>query len=150
MKNSIFALFLFCFMSSGLVAQSSDTAPVRVPGEENTFSRVADMPQFPGCESFEGNKTACANKTMMKYIYKHPNFAAQQSLGVKGTCVYKFIVDANGAVSDVRIIRALRDDPAFINETKAIFEGMPTWNPGKQDGKAVNVEMSIPLSFAVR
>ena len=83
---------------------------------------------------------------MMRYInenLRYPEKAEQSD--VVGRAVVSFIVEPDGALSDIEIKRSL--DPAFDRMALLMVQGMPRWVPGKQDGKPVRVRYNIPVSF---
>ena len=99
------------------------------------YDVVEQMPHFPGGQS-----------AMMRYInenLRYPEEAEQSD--VVGRAVVSFIVEPDGALSDIEIKRSL--DPAFDRMALLVVQGMPRWVPGKQDGKPVRVRYNIPVSF---
>jgi protein TonB len=64
---------------------------------------------------------------------------------IRGTVFLTFIVEKDGSVSNVSIIKGVH--PLLDNEAiKAISES-PKWTPGLQRGLPVRVRFQIPLSF---
>ena len=103
--------------------------------EGRIYDVVEQMPHFPGGQS-----------AMMRYInenLRYPEEAEQSD--VVGRAVVSFIVEPDGALSDIEITRSL--DPAFDRMALLVVQGMPRWVPGKQDGKPVRVRYNIPVSF---
>jgi len=103
--------------------------------EGRIYEVVEQMPSFPGGQS-----------AMMRYInenLRYPEEAEQSD--VVERAVVSFIVEPDGALSDIEITRSL--DPAFDRMALLVVQGMPRWVPGKQDGKPVRVRYNIPVSF---
>lgn len=103
--------------------------------EGRIYEVVEQMPSFPGGQS-----------AMMRYInenLRYPEEAEQSD--VVGRAVVSFIVEPDGALSDIEITRSL--DPAFDRMALLVVQSMPRWVPGKQDGKPVRVRYNIPVSF---
>jgi len=103
---------------------------------QNTFMIVEDMPQFRGggIDKFRNyvQKTA-----------KYPTMA--QENGIEGTVYIKFVVDENGNISEIEIVRGV--DPSLNNEAKEVIAQAPSWEPGKQRGQPVRVQFTIPVAF---
>ena len=93
------------------------------------------MPVFPG-----------GDVALMRFLsnnIKYP-YSAQQN-GVQGKVVVKFVVDSVGNVVKAKILKGVMRD--LDEEALRVVNLLPKWSPGKQDGKAVNVKYSLPVSF---
>ncbi|MFP4365780.1 MAG: energy transducer TonB [Bacteroidales bacterium] len=104
--------------------------------EDNFFFFVEDMPDFRG-EGQEGFR---------KYIFdnlKYPQIAAEN--GIQGRVTVQFIVNADGSVSDVEVVRGV--DPALDREAIRVVKSSPKWTPGKQRGEPVRVAFFFPIDF---
>ena len=96
---------------------------------------VEQMPEFPG------GLTALMNYLRAKIHYP----AAAQSAGIEGRVIVSFIVELNGSVSNVEIVRGV--DSNLDQEALRVVRQMPKWKPGKQDGRAVRVKFHLPIKF---
>ncbi|NNF36806.1 MAG: energy transducer TonB, partial [Saprospiraceae bacterium] len=123
------------------------------PPAEEIFTTAEQMPRFPGCEDMAGSnaeKEACAKKKMLQYIYKNLNYPAiARENGVEGMCVIQFVVDRDGSVTNVNLVR---DIGAGCGEaaSKVVnsMNNMPQkWTPGKQRGRPVKVLYTLPVRF---
>ena len=122
---------------------------------EEIFRIVEQMPRFPGCEDSgsKDEKTACAQKKLLEFIYaniKYPAIAREN--GVEGTCVIQFVVEKTGKVTDAKVVRdigagcgdeALRVVNLMNKENKK-------WTPGKQRGRPVRVQFTLPVKFKLQ
>lgn len=93
------------------------------------------MPVFPG-----------GNDSLTAYIRSHlkyPDKATEK--GIEGKVLVGFVVDKSGAVRDVEIKRSA--DPLLDAEALRVVRSFPAWQPGTQDGKAVNVSYVLPFNF---
>ncbi|MDP2112885.1 MAG: TonB family protein [Bacteroidota bacterium] len=99
------------------------------------FSMVEEMPQFPG--GFEALKTYVA--ASMKY----PTIALENV--IQGQVTVKFVVDKSGKVTNTRVSRSV--DPSIDKEALRIVNSLPKWEPGKQNGEAVDVSYEMPINF---
>ena len=96
---------------------------------------VDEKPVFPGGEM-----------AMMEFIganIHYPDKAIKD--GKQGTVVCQFVVNSKGKISDVKIMRSV--SPEMDAEAVRVIKSMPTWTPGKQDGKAVNTAYTLPIRF---
>lgn len=148
MKNTIliFFLSLFCISAN---AQNDSTETVEAPQESNTkkstikaeapsvFTYVEQMPEYAGGET--------EMLLFIKENLKYPEEALEEGLEAK---VYvKFVVDENGAISNVISVRPAGN--GFDEEAIRVVESMPEWKPGKQNGRAVKVHFQIPIRFSI-
>lgn len=65
--------------------------------------------------------------------------------GITGKVFAQFIIDKDGSVSDVKIMRSV--NPLLDEEVIRVLNSMPKWTPGKQDGENVKVTFQIPVNF---
>ena len=106
--------------------------------EDQIFVKVEDMPEFRG-----GGVDA-----FRRYIQKHldyPVMAAEN--GIEGTVYLQFVVNKDGSISDVSILRGV--DPALDEEAKTTVQEAPDWEPGRQRGRPVRVMFSIAIAFRI-
>ncbi|MCC8146283.1 MAG: energy transducer TonB [Bacteroidales bacterium] len=99
------------------------------------FSHVEQMPRF-----------GSGDQDLMEYLtknIKYPPIAAEQ--GIQGTVVLRFVVNPDGSVSNVEVIRPL--NPNLDKEAVRVVSSMPKWRPGEQNGVKVPVYYSLPVRF---
>ncbi|NJC27198.1 energy transducer TonB [Neolewinella antarctica] len=106
------------------------------------------MPLFPGCESISDydERKVCADRNMLEFIYKnirYPSHARQ--FGVQGIGVVKFVVEKDGSLGDVEVIRGLDTDVSA--ELLRVVSLMPDWEAGEQGGEKVRVLFNLPVKF---
>jgi len=117
--------------------------------DNEIFKTVDEMPRFPAdCEDATSDQALkqCADRAMLEFIYssiKYP--AAARNVGVEGTVVAKYTIDANGAVVNPSIERGIGS--GCDEEVLRILKAMPRWTSAQKDGKAVAVEMVLPVRF---
>jgi len=108
------------------------------------FGLVEEVPVFPGCEDSDDPRS-CFNKHMQEHIranFSYPKEAIDQ--GIQGRVNIMFTIDPSGKVTDIK----KRGPSKFLeNEAVRIIELLPQMQPGRQQGKAVSVPYSIPISF---
>lgn len=90
------------------------------------------------------------DKAMMKYLrdnIKYPEKARDN--GIEGTVFVNFIVDEKGKVREVVASDVVGDDidQTLKDESVRVVTAMPVWVAGRQHGKNVDVNFSIPITF---
>ena len=122
-----------------LKAKEEIAAP-EPPKEEDSkvFDVVEQMPSFPGGQA-----------ALMKWLADNMNYpviAAEN--GVQGRVVVQFVVEKDGSVSDVQVVKSV--DPSLDKEASRVVSAMPKWIPGKQNGAAVRVKYTVPVTFKLQ
>ncbi len=106
--------------------------------ETKVFDVVEQMPSFPGGPT--------ALMTYLSQNTKYPVVA--QENGVQGRVVVSFVVERDGSITDVRVVRSV--DPSLDKEATRVVKSMPNWIPGKQNGSTVRVKYNVPVSFKLQ
>lgn len=122
------------------VAQRVADEPVQPKPEveKKIFEVVEQQPSFPGGQG-----------ALMAYLRDHINYpAVAQENGVQGRVVLQFVVEPNGSISGVKVVRGV--DPSLDKEAVRVVKGMPNWIPGKQNGQAVRVRFTLPVQFKLQ
>lgn len=136
-------------------SELSDSANISSPSNEEVFKVVEDMPRFPGldCEDIAGDskaKKACADKAMLQFIYKQITYPAiARKNGVEGTVVIQFVIEKDGFISNVKIVRDIGSEcgQEALRVVKAMNDLPKRWISGKQRGKPVRVQFNLPIKF---
>ncbi len=112
---------------------------VEADGNDDTIYRaVEQMPQFPGGEA-----------ALMKYIDSHINYPPEAAKNnVKGVVIVRFVVKKDGSIGEVKVVRSVDKD--LDKEAIRVVKSMPKFTPGRQDGKAVNVWFTLPVTFTLK
>lgn len=67
--------------------------------------------------------------------------------GVEGRVLASFVVEADGSVGSVRIIRS--PHPVLSREVVRALAESPRWTPGSQNGEPVRVKYTVPVDFRI-
>lgn len=112
--------------------------------EPDVYDVVGEMPSFPGGDT-----------ALVKFMNKNlffPVVAVEQGIerrliedGVEGHLVVSFIVEKDGSLSNIEVIKNL--DPSCDYEATRVVKMSPKWNPGKQNGQPVRVRYTFPIKF---
>ena len=124
------------------------------------FYVVEQMPVFP-CIDIKYNrydengeiighrtKEYCGDEGLMRYIQKNVRYPAiAKEYNITGKVYVSFIVDKQGSVTNVKIVRGV--DKNLDAEALRVVSLLPKYKPGKQRGKAVRVMFTIPINFTL-
>ena len=116
------------------------TAPVEDNEKaDNTPVVSADMmPSFPGGDA-----------ALMRWLGQNIRYPADaMENGIQGRVFVRFTVDKNGNIHDPKVIRGV--DPSLDREALRVINAMPRWIPGKNNGRAVAVYLTLPVTFKMR
>jgi protein TonB len=119
-----------------VVVEKKEEKPKEV--KEEVFRSVEQMPQFPGGEA-----------ALMKYLQSHINYppmAAENN--VQGRVVVQFVVDKTGKVGEVKVLRSVDKD--LDKEAVRVCKSLPKFTPGRQNGQAVSVWYTLPVTFKLQ
>lgn len=94
-----------------------------------TFLNSADLAQF-------------LNKWVYQYL-KYPEVAVRN--GVQGRVVVEFIIEKDGKVTNVRVVRGVSDE--LDAEAVKVISASPKWKPGRVKGEKVRIAISLPVEF---
>lgn len=111
--------------------QPSDTTRV--------YQVVEQMPEFPGGQN--------ELMTFLRNSIIYPQEA--RDAGIQGKCFVTFVVDSNGKIKDARVQKSSGNE-ALDKESVLVVESMPRWTPGKQNGKNVAVQYTLPIMFRLQ
>nr|WP_297231422.1 energy transducer TonB [uncultured Prevotella sp.] len=124
---------------SDIAVAAPPPPPAPKPEVSNkVFDVVEEMPHFPG--------GAAALQAFLSSNTKYPVVA--QENGVQGRVIVSFVVERDGSITDVRVVRSV--DPSLDREATRVVKSMPRWSPGKQNGSAVRVKYTVPVVFRLQ
>jgi TonB family protein len=106
--------------------------------EEAPFVVVEELPEFPGGED-----------AMMTWIAANINYPAEAlKRKIQGKVYVSFTVSAAGKVNDAVITKSV--SPLLNEEAIRVISSVHDWKPGSQGGKAVNIQMLVPVEFKLK
>lgn len=104
--------------------------------DNEIYEVVENMPRFPN-----GGMQA-----LMQYLNENIRYPeAATKAGVQGRVTVQFIVDKDGSIDDVKILRSV--NPDLDAEAIRVIKMMPRWEPGTHKGKPVRVKYTVPVMF---
>ena len=105
------------------------------PIEEAPFIIVEDMPEFPG-----------GMDAFYKFIGKKVKYPAQaRRMGIEGRVYLQFVIEKDGSIGDLFVAKGV--GAGLDEESLRVMNLVPNFKPGKQRGKPVRVQMTIPINF---
>ena len=127
--------------------------PEEVIEEVEIFTIVEDMPLFPGCEKAgsKQERDQCTQNEIYKYIAQNTKYPPMaKDAGISGTVYIRYLVNEKGKVTDVEVLRGVSGGKSLDDEAVRVIKSLPTMTPGKQRGKPVRVQYTVPVRFNLR
>jgi len=123
-------------------SELSKTEPARastyhdtIPEDQKVFFAVENPAEFPG-----------GMVALMKFVRNTLRYPAEaRRMGIEGNVHIKFIVDQNGDISNVEIVKGINQ--SLNEEAIRIVKLFPKWNPGMQNGRTVKSQFVLPIPF---
>lgn len=107
--------------------------------EAEAFVIVEDMPTFGkgGIDEFRAH---------VQKNLRYPDAAAENN--IQGRVWINFVVNEKGEVTKIKVVKSV--DPLLDKEAVRAVSLSPKWKPGRQRGKAVRVQFTIPIIFMLQ
>ncbi len=116
--------------------------------EPDFFVIVEDMPHSCDCGGItdKEEQRQCTEQAIYKHLSKNLKVPAMiRDARMKQTAYVSFIIDKKGDVADIKVLNDVL--PAVKQEAARVVKSLPCFKPGKQRGKSVNVQYTIPITF---
>jgi protein TonB len=116
-------------------SMTSDTKKSALIKTSATNQHKETMPEFPG-----------GMQELSRFIGKNisiPKDGSGKSL--RGKSIIRFTVDSLGKVKNPTAV--MYTHPFLRDEAIRVIKSLPKWKPGTRDGKPLNVEMVLPVTF---
>ncbi len=95
---------------------------------------------------FPGGELAMQDFIIENIVYP----VKEKKEGIVGTCYLTFVIETDGTLSNIRILRGVPGGEGYDQEAMRIIRSMPKWKPGMQYGKIVRVQFNLPIRFTLR
>jgi TonB family protein len=119
-------------------AKTSDDHTRQNPHHE-IFTFVENPPTYPGGE-----------EALASYLSKNIRYPKEaQEHNISGTVYVQFVVQADGTVTDAKIVGA-RKGGGLEEESLRVVNSMPKWTPGMQHGHKVAVQFNLPIHYTLQ
>ena len=121
-----------------IITKKAAQANKQQSAQEEAFIKVESMPTFQG-----GDLNGYRNWFQSQLQYP----AEAKEKGIKGRVIFSFVVEKDGSVSEFKVLNT--PDKLLSAEVERVFKLTPKWEPGKQNGKAVRVKYTVPITFTL-
>ena len=119
-----------------VVVEQKEDKPKVEP--EKIFNSVEQMPEFPG-----------GHAALLKYLNSHIQYPPQAAEnGKEGKVTVQFVVEKDGHVGEVRVIRSVDKD--LDREAVRVCKTLPKFTPGRQNGQPARVWFTLPVVFKLQ
>lgn len=111
--------------------------------ESDKRSEMADGVIADRNAEFPGGMNA-----MVAFVSEHMSYPEEaKGSGVEGKVLVEFVIDQDGTAGNAVVKKSL--SPELDAAALAIIDQMPKWTPAMKDGKAVSMELVLPVSFVL-
>ena len=115
--------------------RSGKKEPEGTPDSNKAYDVVDEMPQFPG-----------GPYALFEFISKNIQYPKEaEDANLQGRVIVSFVVEKDGSVSNAKVVRPI--DPLLDAEALRVVNSMPKWIPGKQNGEAIRIKYTVPVTF---
>ena len=125
-------------LNKTIITEQVIEEPKVVDEQPMSIAMVEQKPEFPGGE-------AAMYKWLSDNIV-YPSAASEE--GVQGRVVVEFVVDRDGSITNVKVVR--QRHPALDKEALRVIKAMPKWIPGRNNGQPVKVTYTLPVTFKLQ
>jgi TonB family protein len=112
-----------------------ETASYKID-KDTIYTFGTKNPEYPG-----------GAEAIVKYLSENLQYPSRTSQS-PGTVYIKFVVQKNGALSDIKVQRSV--NAAFDQEALRVIREMPSWIPGEYNTRPVNMSYILPVKFSLR
>ena len=107
-------------------------------GKSYSYSVLSENPKFPGGDA--------QLMTFLQRNIKYPDY--ERDNNIQGKVLLRFVVDSNGDVSDIQIIRHV--SKGLDEEALRVVKHLPSFKPGIHRGQTVNVYFNLPIVYRLQ
>ncbi len=134
MKKILFVgvLALFATMFGSAVANADD----------NVYQshQVDVKAEFPG-----------GDKEMYAFLGNTVKYPEEfKAAGISGKVIVQAIINEDGTITEVRVLRNLTNEQAFADAFIAGIKALPKWKPAEKGGNKVKMFYMMSMSFAMK
>ncbi len=123
-----------------IIAPPTEVAGPGEPAAPEIFTIVEENAEFPG-----------GIAEMAKFIQKNLQYPAMaREAGISGKCFLKFVVNEDGDISNVEVLKGVSGCPDCDREAIRVVKSMPKWKPAKMTGRSVKCYFNLPISFKIQ
>ena len=124
-------ILLACLLP--LIVQAQDTIPA--DSEQEIFIDRYNVPEFPG-----------GQKALFEYLANNVRYP---DADITGRVIVQFLVQADGSITDIEVIRSL-GYPEFDEEAVRVISEMPQWVWKHDPGDSAPMRYTVPVNFKLQ
>jgi periplasmic protein TonB len=122
-----------------LVGETKNVQTIVTNPKREVYGNVEEEAFFPG-----------GYPALMSYIQSNLVYPSEGiEINAQGKCYLRFIVDFEGRISSVKVLRGIAGCPECDKEAIRVLKGMPEWKPGKVGGMSVSSYFDLPINFSL-
>ena len=128
---------------------SIHTDVIDEPEPEVHWTKVEQVPVFPGCKGNNEQLKKCLSDKIRRFVAKKFNTEIAQDLGLSGERVKiltQFTIDTKGNIINILTRSKYKD---LEKEAARVINKLPKMTPGKQRFRPVKVTYNLPIIFNV-
>ncbi len=123
-----------------IIAPPTEVSGPGEPAAPEIFTIVEENAEFPG-----------GIAEMAKFIQKNLQYPSMaREAGISGKCFLKFVVNEDGDISNVEVLKGVSGCPDCDREAIRVVKSMPKWKPAKMTGRSVKCYFNLPISFKIQ
>ena len=146
-KCLLFAISALVLLVIVIAPASANEQDKRGKTTQTRKDTATDDKVYEVCEQmpiFEGGDAA-----LLKYLRENLKYPDKtKDRGVQGRLVIGFIVEKDGSLTDVKVLRPVDID--LDAEVLRLVKGMPKWIPGRHNGQRVRVRYLLPIHICLQ
>jgi len=122
-----------------LVGETKNVQTIVTPPKREVHTSVEKEAFFPG-----------GYPALMSFIQANLVYPTEGiEINAQGKCYLRFIVDFEGRISSVKVLRGIQGCPECDREAIRVLKSMPEWEPGKVGGVSVSSYFDLPINFSL-
>ncbi|MBR6048651.1 MAG: M56 family metallopeptidase [Bacteroidales bacterium] len=139
-------LVVGCKPAATETAEPAEQAAVAEPSVEPVLFDYSEdsLPEGFKSPEYEGGMEA-----LYKYLAENIKYPEQAKAdGIQGRVLIRFVVMNDGSIVNVEVARGIGG--GCDEEAVRVVKGMSKWKPAVYEGKAVNVQYALPITFKLQ
>lgn len=125
------------------LVESPMNSNAEMPDWDEQDDSILVNPEVP--PSFPGGETMMFKFIQSKTIYP----ASELARKIEGKVYIEFIVEKNGAITNIRAVKEIKNGPGLTLEAMRIVKLFPNWTPAQHNGKNVRSKSVLPFTFKI-
>jgi periplasmic protein TonB len=87
---------------------------------------------------------------MYKFIgenFKYPK--EEMKAGIEGMVYLSFIIEKDGSISNIQVLKGVKNGPGLDAEAVRVVSMMPKWKPAENNGRVVRQQFNLPIKCSL-